>query len=145
MFSHAFSDLDTRKWIDRMHPQTLAIATFLLYIDAVFALLGFIDRNNEFGLLRTMGGIYVLFALAAIVSFPLGGFLMANGKLLGWYVAVGASFTPFISRLLIAMEYDASLRFILTGSGTLSFLFEAALVALLLHGMTRSYVRTWLR
>jgi len=145
MFSRAFTNLDTRKWIDRMHPQTLAIAIVLLYIDAVFALLGFIDRNNEFGLLRTMGGVNALFALVAIASFPLGGFLMANGKLLGWYVAVGASLTPFVSRLLIALEYPASLRFILTGSGTLSFLFEAALVALLLHGMTRSYVRTWLQ
>lgn len=128
-----------------MHPQTLAIAVLLLYFDAVFALLGFIDRNDEFGLLRTMGGIHVLFALIAIASFPLGGFLMANGKLLGWYVAVGASFTPFAARLLIALEYDASLRFIVTGGRTLNFLFEAALVALLLHGMTRSYVRTWLR
>ena len=145
MFSYAFSDLDTRKWIDRMHPQTLAIATWLLYFDAVFALLGFIDRNNEFGLLRTMGGLHVLFALAAIALFPLSGFLMANGKLLGWYVAVAASFSPFASRLLIALEYDASLRFILTGGRTLNFLFEAALIALLLHGMTRSYVRTWLR
>jgi hypothetical protein len=145
MFSYAFSDLDSRKWIDRMHPQTLAIATWLLYFDAVFALLGFIDRNNEFGILRAMGGLHTLFALAAIALFPLGGFLMANGKLLGWYVAVAASFSPFASRLLIALEYDVSLRSVLTGGRTLNFLFEAALIALLLHGMTRSYVRTWLR
>ena len=128
-----------------MHPQTLAIATWLLYFDGVFALLGFIDLNNEFGLLRTMGGANLLFALLAIAAFPLGGFLMANGKLLGWYVAVVASFTPFISRLLISLEFPFPLRTILIGGGALSFLFEAALIALLLHRMSRSYVRIWLQ
>jgi hypothetical protein len=145
MFSHAFSNLDNRKWIDRMQPQTIAIATWLLYSDGVFALVGFIDKGDEYGLLRTIGGPQALFAVAAILAFPLGGFLMANGKLLGWYVAIAASFTPLVSRLFIALEYDASLRFILTGGRTLSFLFEVALIALLLHKMSRSYAHTWLR
>jgi len=51
MFSRAFSELDSRKWFDRMHPQTLAIGTWLLYLDGVFALLGFLDKSNEFGFL----------------------------------------------------------------------------------------------
>jgi hypothetical protein len=70
MFSRAFSQLDFRKWFDRMHPQTLAIGTWLLYIDAVFSTLGFIDKSNEFGALRIIGpmtGLVGLYVAAEVI------------------------------------------------------------------------------
>jgi hypothetical protein len=131
MFSHAFTDLDSRKWIDRMHPQTLAIGTWLLYFDGVFASLQFLGKSNEFGFLRIIGPITGLFALVSCLCFFGGGFLMANGKLLGWYLAIAASFSHLLARI--------------TGGDLIGFMFEAALVVLLLHPMSRSYARTWLR
>lgn len=148
MFENAFKNLDKRQWFDRMHPQTLAIAIWLSYFDGVFALLNFFDKQNEFGVVRFLGGVHVIFGLAAIVGYIAGPFLMANGKLLGWYIAVGASFSPLIIRATSFSDGNivyGSLANIVTGGTIVGFMFEAALCALLLHTMTRSYVKTWLR
>ena len=150
MFSRAFSQLDPRKWIDRMHPQTLGIATWLLYLDGVFATLGFLDKTNEFGSLRVIGPITGLVGLVSCICFFLGGFLMANGKLLGWYLGIAASFSPLLARFIISVHqqnigYTISLIDRITGGDLVGFMFEAALVVLLLHPMSRSYARIWLR
>lgn len=147
MFQRAFTDLDPKKWFDRMHPQTLAIATWLLYIDGVFALLSYLDGTgiNFYFSRASFGG---LLSLIACFAFALGGFLMANGKKLGWYVALVAAFSPFVLRAYLAFdlsELNIPLSWIIEGGSLVNFVFEAALVALLLHSMTRSYVQRWLR
>lgn len=148
MFENAFKNLDKRKWFDRMHPQTLAIAIWLSYFDGVFALLGLVDKQGEFGVVRFVGGVQVIFGIAAIGAYFAGPFLMANGKLLGWYLALAASFSPLIIRFTSIKDgYNiyGSLTNRLTGGTLVGVMFEAALCALLLHTMTRSYVKTWLR
>ena len=147
MFQRAFTDLDLKKWFDRMHPQTLAIATWLLYIDGVFALLSFLDGTgfNMYFSRFSLGG---LLSLLACLAFGLGGLLMANGKQLGWYVALVAAFSPFLLRAYLAIsnpDLNISMSWIIEGGSLVNFVFEAALVALLLHSMTRSYVKRWLR
>ncbi len=147
MLQNAFRNLDRRKWFDRMHPQTLAIATFLLYIDGVFTLLSFFDRGSVEAYLRMDGSVLSILTLLLIACYPAGGFLMANGKLLGWYLALAAAFSPFILRavfkLTLADFYPW--RDVLVGGSLVNLMFEVALVALLLHRMTQNYVRTWLR
>lgn len=147
MLQNAFRDLEPRKWFDRMHPQTLSIATFLLYIDGVFALLRFLDRNDIEGYLRMDGGIFALVTFALIACYPLGGFLMANGKLLGWYVAIVASFSPFLMRAIFKVDLADFYpwRDVVTGGSLVNLMFEVALCALLLHPMSRTYVQRWLR
>ncbi len=149
VFHNAFSDIDKRKWFDRMHPQTLGIATWLLYLDGVFAILGFLDKSNEFGFLRVIGPVTGLFGLLSCLCFFGSGFLMANGKLLGWYLGIAASFSPLLARFIISIHqqnrgYSISLVDRITGGDLIGFMFEAALVVLLLHPMSRSYARTWL-
>lgn len=129
-----------------MHPQTLAIAIWLLYIDGVFALLSYLD-NQGFNLFFPRFSFGGLLSLLACAAFALGGFLMANGKRLGWYVALGAAFSPFVLRAYLALTYSGlniSISWIIDGGSLVNFVFEAALVALLLHNMTRSYVQRWL-
>ena len=150
MFSRAFSQLDSRKWFDRMHPQTLAIATWLLYIDGVFSTLGFLDKSNEFGALRIIGPMTGLVGLLSCLFLYGSGFLMANGKLLGWYLGIAASLSHLLARFIISAYqedygFTYSLADRITGGNLVSFMFEAALVVLLVHPMSRSYVRTWLR
>lgn len=129
-----------------MHPQTLAIAMFLLYIDGAFAVVALLDRSGEIGFLRLLGGLNLLFALCMVVAYIGGAFLMANGKRLGWIIAVAASFSPFIARQLITLSTNyGDTTWVLTGGDTIGFLFDAALVALLLHSMTQQYVKRWLR
>ena len=146
MLSFAFKNLDPKKWFDRMHPQTLAIAMFLLYIDGAFAVVTLLDKTGEIGFLRRLGGLNLLFALCMVVAYIGGAFLMANGKRLGWIIAVAASFSPFIARQLITLSTNyEDTTWVLTGGDTIGFLFDAALVALLLHSMTQQYVKRWLR
>lgn len=147
MLQNAFRNLDRRRWFDRMHPQTLAIATFLLYIDGVFTLLSFFDRGSIEAYLRMDGSILSLLTLLLIFCYPAGGFLMANGKLLGWYLALAAAFSPFILRAFFKM-FLADLypwRDVIVGGSLVNLMFEVALVALLLHSMTVNYVRSWMR
>jgi len=150
MFARACSQLDSRKWFDRMHPQTLAIATWLLYIDGVFSTLGFLDKSNEFGALRIIGPMTGLVGLLSCLFLFGSGFLMANGKLLGWYLGIAASLSHLLARFIISAYqedygFTYSLADRITGGNLVSFMFEAALVVLLVHPMSRSYVRTWLR
>ena len=145
MFANAFKDLDTRKWIDRFQPQTLAIATWLLYIQGAFAIVGWIDRSGVYSAWTRVefGGVL---ALIAAFAHLVGPFLMANGKRLGWWISVGAAASPWILRGLIKVQYESvSLRWMLTQSDTIGFLFEVALLALLLHPMSRAHERSWLR
>ncbi len=133
-----------------MHPQTLGIATWLLYLDGVFATLGFLDKSNEFGFLRVISPVTGIIGLASCLAFFGSGFLMANGKLLGWYIGIAASFSPLLARFIISIHqqnlgYSISLPDRITGGDLVGFMFEAALVVLLLHPMSRSYARTWLR
>lgn len=129
-----------------MHPQTLAIAMFLLYIDGAFAVIALLDNSGEIGFLRLLGGLNLLFALCMVVAYIAGAYLMANGKRLGWILAVSASFSPFVARQLITLQTNyGDTSWVLTGGDTIGFLFDAALVALLLHSMTQQYVKRWLR
>ena len=115
------------KWVNQYQPQTLVIATFLCYIDAVFGLL--------FGVAATS----VLAQLAIIVLLAAGGFGIANEKRWGYAVAVIGAVLQVI--MLVAV-FGASL---LSSTAVISLLFDGALVALLLHPMSREYQRIWFK
>lgn len=147
MFQSAFKGLDKKKWFDRMQPQTLAIATWLLYIDGAYALIAQLD-NNRWSYSVNGDSFISLLSLAACVAYIGGPFLMANGKKLGWYIALGASFSPFILRAYLRFKFsffDIPLIWVFKGQSLVNFAFEAALCALLLHQMSRTYVDRWLR
>lgn len=146
MAKNPFSDVDNRKWFDRMQPQTLGIATWLLYINGAFATIDYIDRSNLYSAWSRFefGGLVSLLACASYIG---GGFLMANSKKAGYLAAVFASFSPFILRLLLKIDYPdlVSIRWMITQNNTIGFIFDVALVALLLHPMSTSYAKTWFR
>lgn len=148
MFENAFKNLDKKKWLDRMQPQTLMIATWLLYINGAYALLAILD-NNRYQYVLQNGSILNLLSLAACASLIGGPFLMANGKKMGWYLALAGSFSPFIIRAYIKLQFSGlfsvPLIWVFKGQGLVNFAFEVALCALLLHQMTRTYVEKWLR
>jgi hypothetical protein len=148
MASNPLVNLDWKRWFDRMLPQTLQIALWLLYIDGAFALLDYLDGGGGvFGWSRMRGGLGGLLAPAAIVAHALGGLMIANGRRAGWYLAIFASFSPGLLRALIALNSNGGLglSWILTQDNFIAFVFEAALVALLIHPMSRNHARRWLR
>ena len=137
--------LDPRKWFDRMQPQTMQIATWLLYLNGFFALIGFMDKSDWIGFARVdKGALGSLIGLVVVASFIGGGYLMANDRKIGYRLALIAAFSPFILRIWILWSYPGSGAIDkITGNDTIGFIFEAALCALLLHPQSREHQRLW--
>ena len=137
--------LNPRKWFDRMQPQTLQIATWLLYLNGFFALISFMDKRDWIGYARVdKGSIGSLVGILVLVSFIGGGFLMANDRKIGYKLALVAAFSPFALRIWVLWSASGfSTLDKITGSDTIGFIFEAALCALLLHPHSREHQRVW--
>lgn len=146
------SQLDPKRWFDRMFPQTLQIATWLLYLNGFFALLAWFDNRDEIGYLRGVNVLGALFGLITIIAYAAGGFLMANGLRLGYRIAIFAAISPFIVRNWAYLDLgnrfpnlDISLWDRIAGASAFTFIFDVALVALLLHRHSANHAKVWLR
>jgi hypothetical protein len=109
------------RWVDRTQPQTLMMATVLMYVNAAL------------DLLLTFGGLSPI-GLALVVGQVAAGWGIANERKWGYWLGVALAF------LLVAFAV-VSLSF----GSIVSLLFYGALVALLLHPQSRAYRRTWFR
>jgi uncharacterized membrane protein len=136
-------NLNPRKWFDRMQPQTMQIATWLLYLNGFFALISFMDKRDWIGYARVDKGAFgSLIGILVVGSFIGGGFLMANDRKIGYKLAVVAAFSPFALRIWVLWSYSGySTLDKITGNDTIGFIFEAALCALLLHPHSREHQR----
>ncbi len=135
-----------RRWFNPHLPQTLQIAQILLYINAVFAFL--------YGVVGARSGassvVRFLFVVA-IGAYVYGGWGIANERKLGWQVGIAAALSPFVLRFLdavLAFDFLSTswkIRYTigLEGGGLLSTIFDVALVALLVHPMSRNHQRIW--
>lgn len=142
------------RWWNPSLPQTLIIATWLLYADAVFtflALLGtgfgssayvFIaplitDANSieDFGTVNTVVTLVVL-ASGFVYGFAALG--IANAQKIGWKVGVavaaGAVLLPVLSGYFLDLISSLYL---------LTYLFNIALLVALLHPQSREHQRIW--
>ena len=108
-----------RQWTNPSQPQTLQIAVFLLYMNAVFAVL--------------FGGLGSVYGLMIIAGGVAGGFGIAQEKRWGYGVALAVALLPFV--LIIAGKALIT--------GVIGLMFDIALVALLLHPQSREYQRIW--
>ncbi len=115
------------RFLNQFQPQTLVIGTMLCYLDAAFGLL--------FGIASTS----LLLGLITIVGLAAGGYGIANEKRWGYRVAVGAACLQVVMLFAVAGSDVFGFPLILT------FFFDGALVALLLHRESREYQRIWFR
>jgi hypothetical protein len=113
--------MPSNRWLDRTQPQTLMMATMLMYINAALDLLLVISTHSLFWLLPVVGQVGA-------------GWGIANEKKWGYWLGV------VMAVLLVAFTV-LNLSF----GSIVSLLFYGALVALLLHPQSRSYRRTWFR
>jgi len=113
------------QWLDRSHPQTLYMANVLLYFNAAWWLLYLLLGAPEFGIL----------AVGAVFA----GLGLANEKRLGYWGAIA------IAVLNLLMLLDAFLQAPASIGVVVSLIFAIVLLVLLLHPMTRSYVRIWFK
>jgi len=114
------------RWVNPHQPQTLFMGVVLCYFDAVLGLLS----------------IFVFFPIMLLIAVGLGagGFGIANEKKWGYTIAVAAA----VAQVLITLV-GAGLSGLTSFGVILPFLFDVALVALLLHPMSRDYQRIWFR
>jgi hypothetical protein len=110
--------MPARKWLDRTQPQTLMIATIVMYINAAFELLSIFAT---------------ILALPFAALWVVSGWGIANEKKWGYFLACGVAIVNVV--LLIALAP--------LGISLISLLFGVALVALLLHPQSREYQRIW--
>jgi hypothetical protein len=126
--------MSQRRWFNPNVPQTLYIAQFLLYFDAFWMLLGVM-----------FGGGLGLLGLVALAAYVYGAYGIANELKRGYQVAVAASFLPLALRLVVYLFGNASIGFVLFSGNVLNVIFEYALIALLLHPMSREHQKIWFR
>lgn len=114
--------MNDRKFVNQFQPQTLFIATILLYINAVFDLLSF-------------SPILIL----AAVLLAAGGYGIANEARWGYSLAVAVAIARVVLLVLVFGTDVLGFPVILT------LIFDGALVALLLHPESREYQRIWFK
>ena len=122
--------LESRRWFNPSQPQTLQIAVWLLYFNAVGGLL--------------LGSFYLtlgpLIGLAALIGCAASAFGIANEQRWGYLLGVSMALLQVL--LIVAV---VGLLGLFKGVALISFLFAVALVALLLHPMSRDYQRIWFK
>jgi hypothetical protein len=115
--------VNENRFLNPHQPQTLYSAVILGYIQAFFNL---------------FRGIPLLILIG--VGLVAGGYGISNEKKWGYALAVGSA----VLQVIFVLGYYGGDTFS-NVSLLLNFLFDAALVALLLHPMSRDYQRIWFR
>jgi hypothetical protein len=117
--------MQTRRWIDPSQPQTLQIAVFLLYAQAVLLLL--------------FGAFISPIGLALIAAGIGAGYGIANEQKWGYGLALLVALFPFVIRIVLdGLTHVFS-------APPIELMFEIALVVLLLHPQSREYERIWFK
>jgi hypothetical protein len=106
-----------QKFFDPSQPQTLQMATLVLYFNAVFYFLALI----------------LLYALA----YGAAGYGIANGKKWGYGLALAVSVLRLID-LFHGSNLDIVIR-----HNTIDLMLSVALLALVLHPQSREYQKIW--
>ena len=139
-----------------MQPQTLQIATWLLYFDGFFALVSLIDKSGYIGYLRFQYPFGFLLGVISVALYVFGGLLMANDLKIGYKLSVLAAASPFVLRFLavrsLAQNFETQSPIGITdyvsgvfGGSIINSAFDIAVLALLLHTQSREHQRIWYR
>lgn len=120
--------METRRWTNPSQPQTLYLATWLLYINAGMTLL--------------FGGFANPISLAIIAAEIAGAFGIANEKRWGYLAGVGVA---GLSLAFALYPLIGHLSLIFDVIYLLYIVFPVALFALLVHPLSRDYQRIWFK
>ena len=121
--------METRRWVNPQQPQTLYIAQLLMYFQGGFALV--------FGVIG--GRSLSVFTLALAVGKVMAAFGIANERRWGYWLGVAIAALPLVTRVLLAAT--DTVRWLWADG--IGLLFDVALIALLLHPISRNHQRNW--
>jgi hypothetical protein len=118
--------METRRWTNPSHPQTLQIAVFLLYANAVLALL--------FG--------SPLLLLLCSIAGAIGAYGIANSRKWGYQLAVASSSVEMVLLVVLPfLSYGPEL--VLNLQYLILIVFPVALFFALVHPESREHQRIW--
>ena len=121
--------MDTRRWVNPQQPQTLYIAQLLMYFQGGFTLV-----------LAILGArSLTVYALAIAVGKVLAAFGIANERRWGYKLGVVVAAVPIVLLLMLAVIDTPRWLW----ADAIGLMFDIALIALLLHPMSRGYQRYW--
>ncbi len=146
--------MEQRRFFNPTQPQTVQVAVFLLYANVVVALLfrsgeglfagaanAFLRGSPPYGPARLVGNlIAIIFVLGSAGS----AYLIANEKRIGWRLGVVVAAAPLVATAII-LTIGYPVRAGLADVIDIGFLFDVALLALLLHNQTRAYEKIWFK
>jgi hypothetical protein len=119
--------VNENRWFNPSQPQTLQTGVLLCYVNAFFTLL-----------FEVFGGAAI--ALFIVIGLTAGAYGIANEKRWGYVLAVS---TASVHVLLYLLIFGSD---VITNVGLLiNFVFDVALVLLLVHPMSRDYQRIWFK
>jgi hypothetical protein len=118
--------METRRWTNPSQPQTLYMATFLLYINAAFDLI--------FGFGSPIAWVIAAAQIGA-------GFGIANEKRWGYVLGVVVASLALAVFVVLPLVFDFGRIFSI--AFLLNALFPVALFALLVHPLSREYQKIW--
>ena len=131
--------METRVWVNPRQPQTLYIAQLLMYFqggfDLVFWTIGGLRIGTLFGS-RALAAFYVLLV---VVGKLVAAFGIANERRWGYKLGATAAAAPLAVRVVRTVTGSAGALF----GNPIDLMFDVALLALLLHPMSRNYQRYW--
>ncbi len=119
--------MEPRVWVNPRQPQTLYIAQMLMYFRGGIALV--------FGFLF---GSRTVFSLLFAVGNVVAAFGIANERRWGYKLGVAVAALTLVIALLVLID-----SFGRVWGQIIGLLFDFALVALLLHPISRGYQRYW--
>jgi hypothetical protein len=124
------------KWLDRSQPQTLYSGTVLLYFNAFWWLLDLMTLNGTY--LGVLGSAVLspVMALGALFA----GLAIANERREGYWGGVAIAVVNLLALVVLFVDVHGQ-----SFSVIINLVFGVALLALLLHPMSRNYQRIWFR
>lgn len=123
-------------WTNPYLPQTLQYSVLLAYFQAAFAVVGLI--------IPQIFGTYTSFGYLLTVLAVLGAFGIANLRLWGYFIAVAVSIVSLITiRGIVTRPINPSIYFhaLFSSNNLVNLIFGIAIIALVLHPMSRNYVK----
>jgi hypothetical protein len=121
--------METRRWTNPSQPQTLQIAVFLLYFNAVFAVI--------------YGTVFSGIGLLLAAGWVAGGFGIANERRWGYSLAVAVAALGLLPWVVLLFRDTGDFVDAALSLAAINLMFDVALLALLLHPQSRDYQRIW--
>ncbi|MFZ0171980.1 MAG: hypothetical protein WAL04_09895 [Acidimicrobiales bacterium] len=133
--------MELQRWYNAGQPQTLQLAQILLYTNAVIELLRMLFSGGFLPLGTGGLWLYVITVLwiAVLLGQILGAFGIANSRKWGYRLGLGVALLPVVLQLFVLIRYGV------VPTDIFNLLFEAALIAALVHPQSREYQRIWFR